>query len=111
VPALRYWDVESAVVRLSELKIGAIINTSSGGCDSESEEEMLKIAQGCGHWRTHDLVWHGRSNGAVICRSDRAELEGEDLVAPFQRRRNDSFSLTRRAPEMTRSSPLGSAGC
>jgi hypothetical protein len=40
--------VESAVVRLSELKIGTIINTSSGGCDSESEEEMLKILKGAG---------------------------------------------------------------
>ena len=28
---------------LSELKVGAIINTSSGGCDSDSEAEMLHI--------------------------------------------------------------------
>jgi diacylglycerol kinase family enzyme len=28
---------------LSELKVGAIINTSSGGCDLECEEKMLRI--------------------------------------------------------------------
>jgi diacylglycerol kinase family enzyme len=30
-------------IRLSELKVGAIINTSSGGCDSESERKMSSI--------------------------------------------------------------------
>jgi diacylglycerol kinase family enzyme len=30
-------------IRLSELKVGAIINTSSGGCDSESEQKILSI--------------------------------------------------------------------
>jgi diacylglycerol kinase family enzyme len=28
---------------LTELKVGAVINTSSGGCDLESEEKMLRI--------------------------------------------------------------------
>jgi diacylglycerol kinase family enzyme len=30
-------------LRLSELKVGAIINTSSGGCDSESEQKIFSI--------------------------------------------------------------------
>ena len=30
-------------IRLSELKVGAIINTSSGGCDSESEQKIFSI--------------------------------------------------------------------
>jgi diacylglycerol kinase family enzyme len=30
-------------IRLSELKVGAIINSSSGGCDSESEQKILSI--------------------------------------------------------------------
>jgi diacylglycerol kinase family enzyme len=30
-------------IRLSELKVGVIINTSSGGCDLESEQKMLGI--------------------------------------------------------------------
>jgi len=35
-------------VRLSELKAGAIINTSSGGCDLESEQEMIGILEHAG---------------------------------------------------------------
>jgi diacylglycerol kinase family enzyme len=38
--------MESARVDLSELKVGAIINTSSGGCDAESEAEMLDLLKG-----------------------------------------------------------------
>jgi diacylglycerol kinase family enzyme len=30
-------------IRLSELKVGAIVNTSSGGCDSESEQKLFSI--------------------------------------------------------------------
>jgi hypothetical protein len=40
--------VESNAIRLSELKVGAIINTSSGGYDSESEEKMLNNLKGAG---------------------------------------------------------------
>jgi diacylglycerol kinase family enzyme len=35
-------------IRLSELKVGAIINTSSGGCESESEQKMLSILKRAG---------------------------------------------------------------
>jgi diacylglycerol kinase family enzyme len=35
-------------IRLSELKVGAIINTSSGGCDSQSEQKMLSILKRAG---------------------------------------------------------------
>jgi diacylglycerol kinase family enzyme len=35
-------------MRLSKLKVGAIINTSSGGCDSESEQKMLSILKRAG---------------------------------------------------------------
>jgi diacylglycerol kinase family enzyme len=35
-------------VRLLELKVGAIINTSSGSCDLESEQKMLSILTGAG---------------------------------------------------------------
>ncbi len=46
--ALRYWYVKPDAVRLSELKVGAIINTSSGGCDLESEREMIGILERAG---------------------------------------------------------------
>ncbi len=35
-------------IRLSELKVGVIINTSSGGCGSESEQKMLSILKRAG---------------------------------------------------------------
>jgi diacylglycerol kinase family enzyme len=35
--------MEPTGIHLSQMKVGAIINTSSGGCDSESETEMLHI--------------------------------------------------------------------
>ena len=35
-------------IPLSELKVGAIINISSGSCDLESEEKMLSILRGAG---------------------------------------------------------------
>lgn len=40
--------MKSAGINISGLKVGAIINTSSGGCDSESEAEMLDILRGAG---------------------------------------------------------------
>ena len=40
--------MESNAIRLSDLTVGAIINTSSGGCDSESEQKMLKILKSAG---------------------------------------------------------------
>jgi diacylglycerol kinase family enzyme len=40
--------VESNAIRLSELKVGAIINTSSGGCDSDSEATMLETLKRAG---------------------------------------------------------------
>jgi diacylglycerol kinase family enzyme len=40
--------VESNAIRLSELKVGGIINTSSGGCDSDSEATMLETLKSAG---------------------------------------------------------------
>jgi hypothetical protein len=40
-------DMDSARIDLSELKVGAIIiNTSSGGCDADSEAEVLDRLKG-----------------------------------------------------------------
>jgi diacylglycerol kinase family enzyme len=44
-------------LRLSELKVGAIINTSSGGCDLESQQEMLGILKRAGI--VEPKVWCG----------------------------------------------------
>jgi diacylglycerol kinase family enzyme len=57
--------MESNVIRLSELKVGAIINTSSGGCDLESEERMLNTLKDAGI--VEPRIWCG----------------GADQMAPF----------------------------
>jgi diacylglycerol kinase family enzyme len=44
-------------IRLSELKVGAIINTSSGGCDSESEQKIFSILTRAGI--VEPKVWCG----------------------------------------------------
>jgi diacylglycerol kinase family enzyme len=49
--------VESSALRLSELKVGAIINTSSGGCDVESEEKLLNTLKGAGV--VEPTIWCG----------------------------------------------------
>ena len=46
-------------IRLSELKVGAIINTSSGGCDSESEEKILSTLTRAGI--VEPKVWCGEA--------------------------------------------------
>ena len=46
-------------IRLPELKVGVIINTSSGSCDSESEQKMLSILTGAGV--VEPKVWCGEA--------------------------------------------------
>ena len=46
-------------IRLPELKVGAIINTSSGSCDSESEQKILSILTGAGV--VEPKVWCGEA--------------------------------------------------
>ena len=46
-------------IRLSELKVGAIINTSSGGSDSESEQKILSILTRAGI--VEPKVWCGEA--------------------------------------------------
>jgi hypothetical protein len=52
--------MKSAGLDVSGLKVGAIINTSSGGCDSESEAEMLDILKSAGV--TNCKTWCGESD-------------------------------------------------
>ena len=46
-------------IRLSDLKVGAIINTSSGGCDSESEQKIFSILTRAGI--VEPKVWCGEA--------------------------------------------------
>ena len=46
-------------IRLSELKVGAIINTSSGSCDSDSEQKIFSILRRAGI--VEPKVWCGEA--------------------------------------------------
>jgi diacylglycerol kinase family enzyme len=61
-------------IRLSELKVGAIINTSSGGCDSESEQKILSILTRAGI--VEPKVWCGE---AKEMERSFAEAAGQEL--------------------------------
>jgi diacylglycerol kinase family enzyme len=66
--------MKSNAFRLSELKVGAIINTSSGGCDLESEEKMLNILKSTGI--VEPKTWCG---GADQMERSFAEATGQKL--------------------------------
>ncbi len=61
-------------IRLSELKVGAIINTSSGGCDSESEQKIFSILTRAGI--VEPKVWCGE---AKEMERSFAEATGQNL--------------------------------
>jgi diacylglycerol kinase family enzyme len=66
--------MESNAIRLSELKVGAIINTSSGSCDLESEEKMLNALKRAGI--VEPRMWCG---GADYMAPFFAEAAGQNL--------------------------------
>jgi diacylglycerol kinase family enzyme len=70
--------MKSAGVHVSQMKVGAIINTSSGGCDSESEIEMLDILKGAGV--TNCKTWCGESDQIEWAFAEAATHKPEVLV-------------------------------
>jgi len=66
--------MESNAFRLSESKVGAIINTSSGSCDLESEEKILNILKSTGI--VEPKTWCG---GADQMERSFAEATGQKL--------------------------------
>ncbi|HZS16913.1 MAG TPA: diacylglycerol kinase family protein [Candidatus Udaeobacter sp.] len=86
-------------IRLSELKVGAIINTASGSCDLESEQAMLGI-----------LTRMGAVNPKVWCGEGK---QMEDFVADASRQKLDIFivlggdgTIRRAAETCSETSPL-----
>jgi diacylglycerol kinase family enzyme len=65
-------------MRLSELKVGAIINTSSGGCDSESEQKMLSILKRAGV--VEPKMWCGGADHMEPSFAEAAEQKLEVLI-------------------------------
>ncbi len=70
--------MESARVDLSELKVGAIINTSSGGCDAESETEMLDLLKGANV--SNCKTWCGESDQIERAFAEAATQELKILI-------------------------------
>lgn len=71
-------NTEPAGIHVSQTKVGAIINTSSGGCDSESEREMLDILKGAGV--TNCKTWCGGSDQIERAFAEAATHKPEVLV-------------------------------
>ena len=65
-------------IRLSELKVGAIINTSSGSCDSESEQKMLSILTGAG--AVEPRIWCGGADHMEPSFAEASEQKLEVLI-------------------------------
>ena len=65
-------------IHLSELKVGAIINTSSGGCDSESEQKMLSILTGAGV--VEPKIWCGGADQMDPSFAEATEQKLEVLI-------------------------------
>jgi diacylglycerol kinase family enzyme len=65
-------------MRLSELKVGAIINTSSGGCDSESEQKMLSILKRAGV--VEPKMWCGGADHMEPSFAEAAEQKLQVLI-------------------------------
>ena len=65
-------------IRLSKLKVGAIINTSGGGCDSESEQKMLSILKRAGV--VEPKMWCGGADHMEPSFADAAEQKLEVLI-------------------------------
>jgi diacylglycerol kinase family enzyme len=65
-------------IRLSELKVGAIINSSSGGYDSESEEKMLDILTRAGI--VGPRTWCGEAEEMERCFKEAARQKPDIFI-------------------------------
>src|SRR4029453_14959586 len=65
-------------MRLSELKVGAIINTSSGGCDLEAEQKMVSILNRAGI--VESKAWCGAAEEMDRSFAEAAEQKLEVLI-------------------------------
>src|SRR5437762_13764286 len=70
--------MESNAIRLSELKVGAIVNTSSGGCDLESAQEMIGVLEAAGV--VEPRTWCGVATEMEQSFAEAAEQKLEVLI-------------------------------
>jgi diacylglycerol kinase family enzyme len=76
VPRTR--DFVLNAIRLSESNVGAIINTSSGSCDSESEQKMLSILKRAGI--VEPTAWSGTAEEMKRSFAEAAKQKLEVLI-------------------------------
>lgn len=70
--------MKTVSIDISELTVGAIINTSSGGCDADSEAEMLDILKDAGV--TNCKIWSGESDKIEQAFAEAAAYEPKVLT-------------------------------
>ena len=70
--------MESNAIRLSDLKVGAIINTSSGGCDPNSEEKMRAQFKSAGIGGAK--IWCGEADQTERAFAEAARQKLEVLI-------------------------------
>jgi hypothetical protein len=67
-------------IHLSELKVGVIINTSSGGYDLECEDKMLDVLNGAGI--VEEKIWCANADEMERSFTEAARQKLQVLVAP-----------------------------
>jgi diacylglycerol kinase family enzyme len=70
--------MKPAGIQVSQMRVGAVINTSSGGCDSESEAEMLDLLKGANV--SNCTTWCGESDQIERAFAEVAAHKTEVLV-------------------------------
>jgi diacylglycerol kinase family enzyme len=70
--------MKPAGIQVSRVKVGAIINTSSGGCDAESEAEMIDILKAANV--RNSKTWCGEPDRIKTAFAEVAEHKPEVLV-------------------------------
>jgi diacylglycerol kinase family enzyme len=71
--------MESNAIHPSELKVGVVINTSSGGCDLECKDKMLDILKSTGI--VEPTIWCGDADQMERSFTEAARQKLEVLVA------------------------------
>ena len=82
--------MELEPVRLSELRLGAIINTSSGGCDLESEQKMLNIFKVAGI--VEPKMWCAEADQMERAFAEAFGQKLEVATAPFEQPQKDALT-------------------
>jgi len=99
--------MKSAGIDVSGLTVGAVINTSSGGCDSESEGEMLDILNSAGV--TNCKIWCGASDRIERAFAEAAAFKPK-MLGPFAQLQKGALEPMLSSPASRRDTEDASSG-